>query len=119
MTWGLTMLVGQDIGLSEVIWISLFGMAVATIAIIMLMIFVIVIGKIIMHGKRVASVKKTVSEKAFPVSVPDLQPAVTAPALAATAAAVTEDELVGITAAVCTETGMRPEQFRIVSITGR
>ena len=121
------MLVGQEIGLSEVVWISLFGMAVATIAIIMLMVFVIIMSKIILQGKKVALAKKAISEKAAPVqaspiptaaiavaaSTPDLQPAIPAPAI------VTEDEVASITAALCVKTGMCPKQFRIVSITNR
>jgi len=93
------MLVGQDIGFTEVVWISLFGMAVATVAIILLMIFVIIMSKIISHGKNVALAKKSTSGKLVPPST-----------------GVTEDEIASITAALCME---RPEQFRIVSITGR
>jgi|GEM_PF-1910612 len=126
------MLVGQDIGLVEVIWISLFGMAVATIAIIILMIFVIIISKIISQGRKAASAQKTVSEKAVSAqvsqtpAVPDPSATEAAPvpvsALQSTAPSsvcVTEDEVASITAALCVETGMHPEQFRIVSITSR
>jgi len=121
------MLVGQDIGLVEVVWISLFGMVVATIAIILLMIFVIIMSKIISQGKKAAITKKLASEQATPLqappalaatlvalaAVPDLQP------LVPPSAYVSEDEIAGITAALCVETGMRPEQFRIVSIAAR
>jgi len=113
------MLVGQDIGLSEVVWISLFGMAVATIAIIILMIFVIIMSKMIVHGKKIAPAKKAASEKTVPVQAQpaaiaslgsDLQSTIPASTI------VTEDEVAIITAALCIE---RQEQFRIVSITSR
>ena len=98
------MLVGQDIGLSEVIWISLFGMAVATIAIIILMIFVIIMSKIILLGK--------MAQKTVPVSkeTTKMQPAISDPG------SVTDDDIASITAALCME---RRDQFRIVSITSR
>jgi len=115
------MLVGQDIGLAEVIWISLFGMAVATIAIIMLMIFVIIMSKIISQGKKAVSAQKAAFEKAVPAQASPA-PAALDPAAAVAAPVsvnVTEDEVVCVTAALCVETGMRPEQFRVVSITSR
>ena len=115
------MLVGQDIGLAEVVWISLFGMAVATIAIILLMIFVIIMSKIILQGKKVASERAKLAQASSvptagvtaPAATPDFQ------SMAPTSTIVTEDDIAGITAALCVETGMRPEQFRIVSITSR
>jgi len=106
------MLVGQDIGLAEVVWISLFGMTVATIAIILLMIFVIIMSKIISQGKKATLLKKNISEKATLAQ--------TSPTLMVMPrATVTEDEVASITAALYMETGMRPEQLRIVSITGK
>jgi Na+-transporting methylmalonyl-CoA/oxaloacetate decarboxylase gamma subunit len=91
--------VGQEIGFAEVIWISLFGMAVATVAVILMMIFVIAMSKVLAKTKWGAS--------------PTLQPA------ASIAGTVSEEEIVCIMAALYKETGMSPSQFRVVSITSR
>ncbi|MCL2192199.1 MAG: hypothetical protein FWB78_02230 [Treponema sp.] len=94
------MLVGQDIGFAEVVWISIFGMVVATVAIVLLMFFVIIISKIISKSNKIARKKKNVFEKMTSVQGPPIS--------------ATEDEVASITAALCAE---RPDQFRIISIT--
>ena len=100
------MLVGQNIGPMEVLMITLFGMVVATIAVILMMFFVMLLSRIFSGlGKNPAA------QKAVPGNG----------SLANTAIAnsISEEEIAAITAAVCAESGLLPGKFRIVSINGR
>ena len=102
---GVEMLVGQDIGLAEVVWISLFGMTVATAAVILLMVFVIILSKIV-SGREGAAAQAAVTGR----SLENAQ---------VCSDEVSEDEIAAIAASLCIETGMSPDQFRVVSITSR
>ena len=99
------MLVGQEIGLSEVLWISLFGMTVATVAIVLLMFFVILMSRVIQNrdAKALAPVSDAAVHSAAQTE----------------SAGVTEEEVAAIAATLCAETGLRPDQLRIVSITSK
>ena len=79
------MLIGQEIGFLEVVWISLFGMIVTTIAVILMMIFIIVMGNII---------SKSAKKKSQQI----------APAQALGDSIITDLEAAAITTAVIAET---------------
>ena len=121
------MLVGQEIGFTEVVMISLFGMAVATIAIILLMFFVIILSNIVQgKGTALAARKTVLPTQAVTAAVSSSVQAVHAAAPAASPQPVTqahleitEEEIAAISASLCAETGMSPNQFRIVSIISR
>jgi hypothetical protein len=105
------MLVGQNIGPMEVLMITLFGMVVATIAVILMMFFVMLLSRIFSGlGKNAAA------QKAVPGNG-----SLTNGVLANTAIAnnISEEEIAAITAAVCAESGLLPGKFRIVSISAR
>jgi len=96
------MLQGQDIGLTEVMWISVFGMTVATIAVVLLMIFVIILSKVVSRGSDPLIQEKAGTSALLPGEVHSGD--------------ISEEEVAAIAVALCAETGKQPDQFRIVSI---
>ena len=111
------MLVGHEIGLSEIFWISVFGMAVATIAIILLMFFVIILSKVVAQGSNnaVAEVSPACKSES-PHQSSAAAPLPNAAWLSPHDIFVSEEEIAAISASLCAETGMTPNHFRIVSI---
>ncbi|MCL2609273.1 MAG: hypothetical protein FWD94_05150 [Treponema sp.] len=103
------MIVGQEIGLVELTYISLFGMAVATAAILLLMAFVVGLSKVL-------------SGPPFAGRIPGAAVAGAIAAGPVRAAGnrdgeIGKEELACIWAALSAHTGMSEKGFRIVSIT--
>ena len=96
------MLAGQDIGVYELLLISLLGMTVAMTALILLMSFIMIFSKLL-------------AAKGDEGSYKTAEP----PSVQAAEGHVPEDEIAAIIAAVSAESGLRPNQFSINSITSQ
>lgn len=84
------MLAGQEIGVYETLMISLAGMTVAMVSLFILMLFIIVVSKIIVGFSNIIQKQEDIAS---------------------------EEEIAVIASVICAETGLKPDEFKIKTIT--
>ena len=112
------MLSGQEIGLTEVLGITMFGMSIALLVMFMMILAIIILGKVVpMFDKSAAkttATSATTPTVATPAPVPAPAPAPVA--MPAPVHGASEEEIAAISAAISLTIGAQPHEFRIVSI---
>ena len=82
------MLAGQEIGVYETLIISLLGISIVMISLFLLMLFIMVLSKLLVSMQKKPEIK---------IDVPKIP----------------DEDIAAIAAALCVETGLSPEQFKI------